>query len=251
MSVLRSPLRSPFGVGLRGPFDGPATNPRAAVIAALFGGGEQGAFYDPSDLSTLYQDSAGTTPVTADGDPVGRMEDVSGNDIEASIPDSADRPLYAGLTYDGLGDGLQMQIPVGFGSVRKDIFILCKPNSQTRWVPFCADRSGTSTYAFAADEGSGQTNLSAPDISADSHYVNGSPVTTRGALHSAVGTDWAVLEARSADLSPWSTLYIGYYTSSSYGFDGDIGLVVVRDVMTSDERYLLRSFMADRAGITL
>lgn len=47
----------------------------AAAIRALFATGEQGAWYDPSDLSTLYQDSAGTTPVTAVGQPVGLMLD--------------------------------------------------------------------------------------------------------------------------------------------------------------------------------
>lgn len=43
----------------------------------LFAAGEQGAWYDPSYLSTLYQDSAGTTPVTALGQPVGLMLDKS------------------------------------------------------------------------------------------------------------------------------------------------------------------------------
>ena len=50
-----------------------------AVIEALFASGEQGAWYDPSDLSTMFQDSAGTTPVTADGQPVGLIRDKSGN----------------------------------------------------------------------------------------------------------------------------------------------------------------------------
>ena len=35
--------------------------------ADLFSAGEQGAWYDPSDLSTLFDDSAGTTPVSAPG----------------------------------------------------------------------------------------------------------------------------------------------------------------------------------------
>lgn len=43
----------------------------------LFAQGQQGAWYDPSDLTTLFQDAAGTTPVTADGDPVGLMLDKS------------------------------------------------------------------------------------------------------------------------------------------------------------------------------
>ncbi len=43
--------------------------------AKFFANGEQGAWYDPSDLTTLFQDAAGTVPVTADGDPVGLMLD--------------------------------------------------------------------------------------------------------------------------------------------------------------------------------
>jgi len=43
----------------------------------LFTGGAKGAWYDPSDYSTLFQDSAGTTPVTAVEQPVGLMLDKS------------------------------------------------------------------------------------------------------------------------------------------------------------------------------
>jgi len=50
----------------------PAFNP-----IDLFAAGEQGAWYDPSDFSTMFQDSAGTTPVTADGQPVGLILDKS------------------------------------------------------------------------------------------------------------------------------------------------------------------------------
>jgi hypothetical protein len=42
---------------------------------SLFSSGEPGAWYDPSDLTTLYQDAAGTTPVTAVEQPVGLMLD--------------------------------------------------------------------------------------------------------------------------------------------------------------------------------
>lgn len=70
---------------------------------SLFSEGQQGAWYDPSDLPTLFQDSAGTTPVTADGDPVGLMLDKSGNDNHASQSTTASKPT---LTADGLlGDG--------------------------------------------------------------------------------------------------------------------------------------------------
>ena len=45
--------------------------------ASLFFNNEQGLWLDPSDFSTLFQDSAGTTPVTAVEQPVGLMLDKS------------------------------------------------------------------------------------------------------------------------------------------------------------------------------
>ncbi|MFA5899403.1 MAG: hypothetical protein WC829_09865 [Hyphomicrobium sp.] len=49
----------------------------AATVRSLFGNGEVGAWYDPSDLATLFQNSAGTTPVTAVEQPVGLILDKS------------------------------------------------------------------------------------------------------------------------------------------------------------------------------
>lgn len=52
-----------------------------SLLTSLYGNGEQGAFYVPKpqvlDQQVLFQDAAGTTPVTADGDPVGLMLDLS------------------------------------------------------------------------------------------------------------------------------------------------------------------------------
>lgn len=48
-----------------------------AAIKALFAAGEQGAWYNPSDLSTMFQTTTGNTPVTADGQPVGLILDKS------------------------------------------------------------------------------------------------------------------------------------------------------------------------------
>ena len=78
----------------------------------LFGNDEQGAWYDPSDLSTMFQDSAGTTPVTGVGQPVGLILDKSGNDNHASQATAASRPLLQNdgvnnyLAFDGVDDRL-------------------------------------------------------------------------------------------------------------------------------------------------
>lgn len=47
------------------------------LIESLFANGEQGFAYDPNDLSTMFQDAAGTVPVTGAGQPVGLMLDKS------------------------------------------------------------------------------------------------------------------------------------------------------------------------------
>lgn len=58
----------------------------------LFAAGEQGIWYDLSDFSTLFQDSAGTTPVTAAGQPIGKIIDKSGRGNHATQPTAGSRP---------------------------------------------------------------------------------------------------------------------------------------------------------------
>jgi hypothetical protein len=62
---------------------------------SLFENGEQGAWYDPNDFSTLFTDSAGTTPVTGVEQFVGLMLDKSGRGNHAFQTTSAKRPKLA------------------------------------------------------------------------------------------------------------------------------------------------------------
>jgi len=48
---------------------------------------------DASDFTTLFTDSAGSTPATADGDPVGRWADKSGNSNHTIQADGTKKPL--------------------------------------------------------------------------------------------------------------------------------------------------------------
>lgn len=77
-----------------------ATAASAFTPLSLFASGEQGFWFDPSDFSSMFQDSAGTTPVTAVGDPVGKINDKSGNNNHATQGTSAKRPI---LQQDGAG----------------------------------------------------------------------------------------------------------------------------------------------------
>ncbi len=71
------------GIG-RGVFEAPgatviggASRTLNQIIKSLFASGEQGFAYDPNDLSTMFQDAAGTIPVTGAGQAVGLMLDKS------------------------------------------------------------------------------------------------------------------------------------------------------------------------------
>jgi len=55
---------------------------------------EEGAWYDVSDLSSMFQNSNGTTAVTADGDPVGYLGDQTGNGHHLIQATAGTRPIY-------------------------------------------------------------------------------------------------------------------------------------------------------------
>lgn len=63
--------------------------------ASLFAAGEQGVWLDPSDFSTMFQDTAGTTPVTAVEQPVGLIKDKSGRGNNATQFTSGNRPVLS------------------------------------------------------------------------------------------------------------------------------------------------------------
>jgi len=98
----QSALSYPLGVGL------------AFTPARLFIGGGAGGWWDPSDLSTMFKDTAGTQPVTADGDAVARINDKSGNGNHLVQATTANCPTFRKvgaicyLDFDGTDDCLSL-----------------------------------------------------------------------------------------------------------------------------------------------
>lgn len=108
--MIESPIRPAMRSPLQQAMDriGSAWTP-----ATLFANNEQGVWYDPSDFRTMFQDSAGTTPVTAVGQPVGLMLDKSGRGNHATQATAAARPVLQQdangkyyLAFDGVDDSL-------------------------------------------------------------------------------------------------------------------------------------------------
>lgn len=104
--VLQPVLRSIFDPDIGG---GGGTPSLTAQVQALFGKySAAGGMWDFTDAATLFQDSAGTTPVTAAIQPVGRVLDKSGQGNHFIQSTAASRPAYngAGITPDGVDDSI-------------------------------------------------------------------------------------------------------------------------------------------------
>ena len=182
-------MQSPFTtLRLPGPFA--RRRGRGFSPASLFANGEQGAFYDPSDLSTLFQDDAGTTPVTDPGQTVGLMLDKSGNGNHATQPTAEARPVYqAGgglhwLEFDGVDDSLfsvssvtllNSTINVFMGvqltdTSRRMFFLMHGSFANAFWMDFITDGGLRWTVRRSRDSSDIRPQVFA-DISTDAPFV--------------------------------------------------------------------------------
>ena len=118
--MIRTPLSTVIGGAFWTPgatvIGGTSKKTFDQLIQSLFANNDQGFFYDPNDLSTMFQDAAGTVPVTAAGQPVGLMLDKSnGLTLSPELFDNETVLLQGGVTY--LGDSTyRIETPSAFVS---------------------------------------------------------------------------------------------------------------------------------------
>lgn len=142
---------------------------------SLFAASEPGFWYDPSDLSTLFQDAAGTTPVTAAGQSVGLVLDKSGRGNHATQSTSLSRPTYqidsngrGHLLFDGSDDFL-VTPTITPGTDKVQVFAGVRKLSDAT-IGFLAELSSS------ASANAGSWAVRAPG----SNGVNGYSFNTRG-----------------------------------------------------------------------
>ena len=141
-------------------------------IQKLFANGEQGFFYDPNDLTTMFQNSAGTVPVTGAGQPVGLIRDKSGRNNHASQSASASRPILQRnattgayyLSFDGADDYLIV--------AKGNLKFLHDGTGATGFVGF--KPSGTTVYHTLLNTGNlGSSSLVGYTLAQDDRVGNG------------------------------------------------------------------------------
>ena len=228
--------------------------------AQLFKNNEQGVWYDPSDISSMYQDAAMTIPVTANGDPIGAMMDLSGNGNHATQTVSASRPTYQTdgilhwLAFDGVDDFIKSS---GFLRTTPHVIafgMMFGVNSATG--KFCDSRENNNAASFyryedgrvrlGTAEGSPSYSLfTTSDIINDNNYVfsgffNGgqSELQVDGAKY--VGN----LSSDSVD-----GITLGSSPVNSEYINGRIyGVVCVNGTPDNDK---ITQYLAQKSGVTL
>lgn len=121
---------------------------------SFFSSGAQGAWYDPTDITSMFQDSAGTIAAVVD-QPVGRINDKSGNGNHFTQSTAGARPilrqsgLLSYLDFDGIDDNYATAAGNLNASPKLAVFIGFKLNSATSACLFADNASvGPSAGSF-------------------------------------------------------------------------------------------------------
>lgn len=259
-----------------------SSNPDLAdkkYIAAMFASGEQGAWYDPSDLSTMYQDAAGTIPVTAVGQPVGKILDKSGRGNHATQGTTTSRPTLQQdasgkyyLSFDGVDDYLstgsidfsstdKMTVLAGLRKLRDSpsgTVVEASTNSETNNGAFLmtAPPGGGNTFLF----GSRGTQLFyaytpvggvwAAPISVVQSGISEIPLKVNMRLNGALAAQQLVSQGTGKYGN--YPLYIGRRGGTTNPFSGNLYGLIVRGAQTDDLHLThAEKYLAYKSGVTL
>lgn len=225
----------------------------------LFANGEPGAWFDPSDLSSMYQGRTGTTAAVV-GSPVGQLLDKSGNSNHAIAPSDAARPILrqSGSLYYLEFDGVDDTLIVSSGALvygPAEVWAAFRvTGGNTTYGPVFRNNGGgggQNRFALAHDlVDFGATFLTnGPKTAVDfvcGGYVEGTGTTTQGYYKSGFGTvtgavTRAGVEGELRLMSAFSDFTAGRF----YG-----GFAIMRNLI-EPERTKTKVYYANRAGVTL
>ena len=221
------------------------------LIKSLFWNNEQGFAYDPNDLSTMFQDAAGTIPVTAAGQPVGLIKDKSGRNNHAYQATSAARPILrknatTGAYYlelDGADDYLQVD-GVSLPSPLSTAFAVDK----TGGVYGVLLSAGNSGYFNLTASGAGLSGNSIITRKVPKDVVTFKAVSGNVTMKSSTG-ETTVVQANSFAIP--TSKYIGLFApAATIKFSGNMyGIIAVtKDLSTSEDMALRQLFNKSLGG---
>lgn len=227
-----------------------------------FSGSLKGLWLDQSDITTGFQDSAGTTPQTASGQFTGKRLDKSGRANHVLQAGASARPefdIISGISsdfFDPTDDGYSTAaFAAGTLTATMDLFVTIKRAATAQNVVFSqAPADGTRFGGLAssgvATSGSAVSNGGA----AWTLFVNGVQIagtgTASGAdLNTALGSgSYKVMEFRDLNLALWTQFTLGLYTG--FMLNADIAQVVLCESQPA-LRNNLRTHCGAKGGLSL
>jgi len=240
-------------------------SPLYITPANIFTGAVDGVWYDPSDITSLFQDSAGTIPVTADGDPVGSMLDKSGNGFHATQATAGNRPVYK---TDGVTSWLQctaasshfMTHNANAPGTGEFLGVYAFEPASVATTPFLAFGSGVNTSYSGMAFRQGGTNT--VQISGSDATASGSVISNTGssakqlvsATRTAAFRNGALLTLSqntlgSLNLTNANKRLFCYYTFTNQGFMNGkfFGGVYVVGATTTQQRQIAQYYLAQKS----
>ena len=223
----------------------------------LFLADQVGVWCDPNDLLTLFQNEAGTVPVTASGDPIGLPKDKSGNNISVSQSISSQRPTYivgadgvSSIEPDGVDDFLKSS---DFGLSQPCTIVtafIIKENGI-----FIFDGLGTNSGSMFTEYNSGRLRA----------YAGSSVYSTHPVVHDEWNIATAVFNGAESIMRLNGVEFQGdtgtrdmdgltlFATGGEGGFrpQNNGGIIVRNDRMSSTEISNTENYLASIVGVTL
>lgn len=199
--------------------------PLARVVIGIVQAGN-GCWLDLSDMSTLFQDAAGTIPVTAVEQPVGKIIDKSGNGNHATQSITASQPTL---------------------SARYNLLTKTEDFADAIWAP---SASAFATVAYAGSNGySVARNSSTTEARIrQSITINPAPVSiTLRVKIKANSVSWVKLRLLSIDSSPSVADDYAFFNVST-GVVGDLGsLITSAKIYPAEDGF----FVCEISGLSL
>ena len=229
-AITQSLTRKPTDPGLGGGGAAPSFAPDATFFA-----GASGYAYDPFDYSKAFQDSAGATPVTGNGQSLGRLTDLSGNGNHRTQATSAKKPLTAagGYTLDDFDDGMSSAPSTAAGGAWTHLVR----------INIGADASAALIYGndpnsyFAVYQSGGFLSTGNGITLTDIKVGGSATADNRGTLYTALngGAKTMVTRMSAVDHALWASVvkvgdYVGFACGATIGRE----ILINRDLSAGD-----------------
>lgn len=235
-------------------------------------------WHDFSDFSTMWQDSAKTTPVTATGQPVGYVVDKTGNGHDLHQPTAGNRPilrivggLYK-LEYDGATSNRWLESVstidlTGTANVSPCVAVTKNAN-HTGIIAETSNNSGSNIGAWGQftesnryrmqNRGSafgGGTDTALTDIIASPStevLIGLAPIDGLTKIRVNAVEYSASTNTKGTGNYGNYKLYLGRRAGSSLPLDGDIYQnFLTSDILTGTNLANAENFLAEKSGVTL